>query len=84
MLKASQNFFVFHIQSKEKHFTPKGLFKEKGKWRFEQKMKRLVFTVRTTVIKKDPTTSIRKHANEVKVHKKTVRTAIETRYKPRL
>ena len=29
------------------------------------------------MIKKDPTTSIRKHANELKVHEKTVRTAIK-------
>ena len=29
------------------------------------------------VIKKDPTMSIRKHANEMKVHKKTVRIAIK-------
>ena len=30
-----------------------------------------------TVIKKDPATSIRKNAYELKVHKKTVRTAIK-------
>ena len=30
-----------------------------------------------TAIKKDPTTSIRKHTNELKVHKKTVKTAIK-------
>ena len=29
------------------------------------------------MIKKDPTKSIRKHANELKVHEKTVRTAIK-------
>ena len=33
-------------------------------------------TAITTVIKKDPTTSIRKHRNELKVKEKTVRTAI--------
>ena len=29
------------------------------------------------VIKKDPTTSLRKHTNELKIHKKTVRIAIK-------
>ena len=33
-------------------------------------------------IKKDPTTSIRKHANELKVHEKTVRTAIKQDLNP--
>ena len=31
MPKPSQSFFVYHIQSKEKIFTEKELFKEKGK-----------------------------------------------------
>ena len=33
-------------------------------------------------IKKDPTTSIRKHINELKVHKKSVRTAIKQDLNP--
>ena len=33
-------------------------------------------------IKKDPTTSMRKHINELKVHKKTVRTAIKQDLSP--
>ena len=36
----------------------------------EQKTKGFL-TVLATVIKKDPTTSIRKHADELKVHEKT-------------
>ena len=32
---ASQSFFVYRIQSKEKNFTEKDLFKEKGEWRIE-------------------------------------------------
>ena len=36
------------------------------------------------MIKKDPTTSIRKHANELKVHEKTVRTAIKQDLSPDL
>ena len=37
-----------------------------------------------TAIKKDPTTSIRKHANELKVHEKTVRTTIKQDWSPDL
>ena len=40
-----------------------------------QKLKEGFSTALVTVIKKDPTTSIRKHADELKVHEKTVRTA---------
>ena len=36
-----------------------------------------VFLALATVIKKHPTMSIRKHANELQVHKKTVRSAIK-------
>ena len=39
-------------------------------------------TALAKVIKKDPTTSIRKHANELKVHEKTVRTAIKQDLNP--
>ena len=36
--------FVYHIQSIEKNFTEKELFKEKEKWRIEgKKMKRRLF-----------------------------------------
>ena len=34
------------------------------------------------MIKKDPTTSIRKRANELKVHDKTVKTAIKQDLRP--
>ena len=36
------------------------------------------------VIKKDPTTSIRKHAHELKVHEKTMMTAIKQELSPDL
>ena len=77
MLKASQSFFVSRIQSKEKKFTEKELFKEKREWRIEQKQKESFLTALATAIKKEPTASIRKHANELKVSEKTVRTAIK-------
>ena len=47
-------------------------------------MKRKFLTALTTMIKKDPTKSIRKHANELKVYKKTVRTAIKQDLSPDL
>ena len=31
--KPSWNFFIYRIQSKEKSFTEKEIFKEKGNWR---------------------------------------------------
>ena len=34
-------------------------------------------TALVTAIKKDPTTSVRKHVNRLKFHEKTVRTAIK-------
>ena len=48
----------------------------KGKWRIDQKRKGFLSDL-ATAIKKDLTVSIRKHANELKIHEKTVRTAIK-------
>ena len=64
-------FFVYHIQSKEKIFTGKELFKEKPKLRIGQKTKKGFLTALATAIIKDPITSIRKHPDESKVHEKT-------------
>ena len=47
------------------------------------KLKRLL-TALTTAIKKDPTTSIRKHAMKLKVDKKTVNTAIKQDLSPKI
>ena len=49
-----------------------------------KKWKEVFLTALATLIKKDPTTSIRKHANELKVHDKTVRTAIKQDLSPDL
>ena len=72
MLKSSQSFFVFRIQSKEIFlffffFYKKKLFKEKGSGELNKKKKKRkegFLTAFTTVIKKDPTMSIRKQAHE--------------------
>ena len=71
---------------KAKNFfsTEKELFKEKGEWGIELKKKRRLFIVLATVIRKDPTTLIRKHADELKVHKKNVRTTIKQDLSPDL
>ena len=47
-----------------------------------KKKKRRLLTALATVITKDPTTSLRKHANELKVQKKTERTAIRQDLSP--
>ena len=66
-----QSFFVYCIQSKEKMFTEKELFMKKWEWSMEQKTKRWLITALAMVIKKDPTMSIGKNANELKAHEKT-------------
>ena len=64
-------------------FKTKRAFKEKGEWKIDQKTKRMLFNC-SHYVKKDSTTSIRKHTNELKVHKKTVRTAIKQDSSPDL
>ena len=63
----------------------KVLFKQKRGWRSERKKKKHtegLLTALSTAIKKDRTTSIRKHANELKVNEKTVGTAIKQDLSP--
>ena len=47
-----------------------------------KKWKEGFLTALSTAIKKDPTTSIRKHTMELKVHEKTMRTAIKQDLSP--
>ena len=54
-----------------------------GSWWIEQKRKEGFLTALATAFK-DFTASIRKHANELKVHEKTVRTAIKQDLSPDL
>ena len=65
-----------YTQQKIFFFTEKDLYKEKEEWRTEQKTERRLFNC-THNGDKDPTMSIKKHANELKVHEKTVRTAVK-------
>ena len=81
--KLSQSFFVYRIQNKEIFFLLKKSFLRKGRsWVLNKKQKEGFLTVLTTAIKKDPTTSIRKCANELKVYEKIVRTAIKQDLSP--
>ena len=62
------------------------LFKERRVCELNKKQtnrKQDILPALTTVIK-DPTTPIRKHANEFKVYEKTVRTAIKQHLSPDL
>ena len=81
--KTNPKFLCLPYTKQRKIFSEKELFKEKGKWMIDKKMKKGFLTALTTVIK-DPTTSIRKHANELKVYKKTVKTAIKRDLSPNL
>ena len=71
MPKPNQTFFVYRIQSKEKSFTEEFLLKKRCRGRLNKKRKEECLTDLATTIKKDPTISIRKHANELKFHEKT-------------
>ena len=71
------SFFVYHIQSQEKFYKEKDLFKKKESGGLNKKQKEGFLITQASAIKKDPTMSIRKHTNELKVYEKTVRTAIK-------
>ena len=74
---------MFTIYKAKKNFFKENLiFKNQREWRIEQKTN--ILTALATTLKKDPTTSIRKHTKELKVHEKTVRTAIKQDLSPDL
>ena len=78
MPKPRQSFFVRRIQIKKKKKCRKRVFlRKKGCDGLNKKRKRKLFNGSLYGEKKDPTTSIRKLDNELKVHKKTVRTTIK-------
>ena len=74
-LNPSQSFFVYHIQSKIK-FTEKELFKEKENGGSNRKRIEDFLTVFAKMIRKDPTTSKRKHSNKLKIQGEIMRTEI--------
>ena len=78
--KPSQSFFLLRIKSNE-IFLPRAFYGKGGEdWTIN--VKEGFWTALTTAIKKDPKTSKRKHGNELKGIKKTVRTAIKQDLSP--
>ena len=65
-------------------FTEKELLRKRESGGLIKKRKEGFLTAVASVIKKDPTTSIKKHANELKVHKKTSRIEIKQDLSPDL
>ena len=78
--KRSQSFFVYPKQM----FLEKKSFLKKRENRGLYKKRKKAFKLLAAAIKKDPTTSVRKHADELKVHKKSVRTVIKQDLRPDL
>ena len=74
-------FLCLSYRKRRKNFTEKYLFKEQGSERLNKKKKKKkkkgFLTALATAIKKGPTTSIKKHTYELRVHEKTVGTAIK-------
>ena len=78
--KKRKRIFLYCIQSKENFLTKKNILRKSESRGLNKKRKVGFLTVLTalaTVIKKDPITSIKKKANKLKVHEKTVRIAIK-------
>ena len=65
--------FLCQPYTKERNIflQKKNFFRSRGSDRLNKRRKESFLTALVTVIKKDPTTSIRKQANELKVHEKT-------------
>ena len=78
--KLNQSFFVYRIQSKETFLRKNSILSKTE--RLTKKRKEDFLTVHVRTINKDPTKSIRKNANKLKVHEKTVRTAIKQDLNP--
>ena len=76
LLKAeTKSKFLYPKQ--RKNLQQKSFLRKSGSGGLNIKRNEGFLTALATAIKKDPTTSIRKHANELKVHEKTVKTAIK-------
>ena len=82
--KPSQSFFVYRLQSKKNFLVKKSFLRKRGSRGLNKKQKECFLTAFVTAIKKDPTTSIKKQANELKDHEKTVRIAIKQDLSPDL
>ena len=65
-------------------FTEKEFFLWKRRGGLNKKRKEGFLTALATALRKDCTTSVRKHANEFKIHEKTMRVAIKQDLNPNL
>ena len=84
-IETKTKFLLSTVYKAKKKFLQKKSFSRKmGSGGLNKKWKEGFLTALTTAIKKDPTTPIRKHTNELKVYEKTVRTTIEQDLSPDL
>ena len=79
--KTSSKFLCLPYTKQRKMFYWKSFLGKSGCGKLKENEKKVFLTALATVIKKDPTTSIRKHANELSVKEKTVKTAIKQDFK---
>ena len=80
--KLNQGFFGIRTQIKEKCFAEKEFLRKRESGRLNKKRIESLLTVLAMPFKKDLRTSIRKNANELKVHEKNVRTEIKQDLSP--
>ena len=82
--RPSQNFFNYRIQRKYffKFLQKKSFLWKKRRGGLNKRQTESFLTALTKAIKKVPATSIKKQVNELKVHEKTVRTAIKQGLSP--
>ena len=69
-------FLCLSFTKRRKKLQKKSVLRKRRSGGLNKKRKEGFLTALTMAIKKDPTTSTRKHTNELKVHEKTVRTAV--------
>ena len=87
LLNAETNAKVYlsTVYKGKKNILQKNIFlRKRVSGGLNNKRKEGFFTALATMIKKNPTTPIRKYANELKVHEKTVGTAIKRDFSPDL
>ena len=67
---------------KNKKLMKKSFLRKRGSGGLNKKWKEIFLNAIASVIKKGPPTSIRKHANELKIHEKTLMRAIKQDLNP--
>ena len=80
--KTKPKFICLTYTKQKKNFYRKKSFLRKRRSGRSNKKREEIFSTALATAKKDPITLIRKHANELKVHKKTVITTIKQDLSP--